>query len=75
MLTAADVTNYVKGSTDKYGRQPFIHPATDNVEVLNNGGKDFFMSHLQMSGVAGRYGLPEMVRWQPKDVSCSIENS
>lgn len=72
MLTAADAGNYIRSSPDEHGRQPFHHPATQNVEVLNGGGKAYFMHHKQMSGVATRYGLPEVVRWQPKDVSCLV---
>lgn len=69
MLTAADAGNYIKDTPDEHGRQPFQHPATQTVEVLNGGGKAYFMHHNQMSAVAARYGLPEVVRWQPKDVS------
>lgn len=68
LLTAADTNSYTSRSEDAYGRQAFQHPATDNVEVLNAGGKQFFLHHRQMSGIAARYGLPEVVRWQPKDV-------
>jgi len=68
LLTAADTNSYTSRSEDVYGRQAFHHPATENVEVLNAGGKQFFLHHRQMSGIAARYGLPEVVRWQPKDV-------
>ncbi|KAK5088265.1 hypothetical protein LTR05_002482 [Lithohypha guttulata] len=68
VLTAADVTNQVNNNVDPFGRLAFHHPATANVGVLNGGAKEFYMHHKQMSGVASRYGLPEVVRWQPKDV-------
>lgn len=74
MLTAADAGNYVRETPDEHGRQPFYHPATQTVEVLNGGGKAYFMHHKQMSGVAARYGLPEVVRWQPRNVSTEIEH-
>lgn len=69
LLTAADISNQVQTNTDPYGRQPFQHPATDHAEVLIGGGKDHFLNHMQLSGLASRYGLPGVVRWQPKDVS------
>lgn len=69
MLTAADAADYVKETPDPYGRQPFFHPATQKVEVLNGGGKAFFLHHKQMSVVAETYDLPGVVRWQPKNVS------
>lgn len=68
LLTAADQNSYVSGTQDAYGRQAFHHPATQNVEVLNGGAKQFFLHHTQMSGIARRYGLDGVVRWQPKDV-------
>lgn len=69
LLAAADARNIAKETPDEHGRQPFYHPATQNVEVLNGGTKAFFLHHKQMSSVGARYGLPEVVRWQPKDVS------
>lgn len=71
LLTAADTNNYVSAREDAYGRQAFRHPATETVGVLNGGGKQFFMHHKQMSKVAKGYGLHEVVRWQPRDVSTS----
>jgi len=68
LLTAADANNYISSAMDAYGRQPFHHPATENVEVLTGGAKQFLLNHKEMSGIAERYGLPEVVRWQPKDV-------
>lgn len=68
MLTNADTNSYISSSQDAYGRQPFHHPAIENVEVLNGGGKQFFLHHRQISGIAASYGLPDVVRWQPKDV-------
>ncbi|KAK5937211.1 hypothetical protein PMZ80_010511 [Knufia obscura] len=68
LLNNVDANGYMSNSQDAYGRQPFHHPSIENVEVLNGGGKQFFLHHKQISGVAARYGLPEVVRWQPKDV-------
>lgn len=60
-----------KWSKDPHGREPFVHPATTNVEALSVGAKAFFMHHTPMSRLAEEYSIPSVVRWQPKDVSSS----
>jgi len=76
LLTAAEgavLAQAAQGvSTDKYGRKPFSHPALANVEVLSGRGKDYFLDVKQIAAVAGMYGIPAVVRWQPKDVSQSL---
>lgn len=54
---------------DAFGREPFNHPATDGVEVLTGKNKEALLEHKRVARVAEMYGIPEVVRWQPRDVS------
>ncbi|KAJ9653350.1 hypothetical protein H2198_007439 [Neophaeococcomyces mojaviensis] len=73
LLTAAEGEVLAKAAEavrpDEYGRQPFTHPALANVEVLSGRGKEYFLDVKQIAAVAGMYGIPEVVRWQPRDVN------
>lgn len=69
LLNAASANGYSIPDDDSYGRVPFSHAATDGVEILNTDSKEFFLRHTALYNVALRYGIPEVVRWQPKDVS------
>lgn len=71
MLTSATANGHTNLPTDPYGRQPFHHPATEGVEILNKGGKQYYLSSKAISNVARQYGLQDVVRWQPKDASVS----
>ncbi|KIX09720.1 uncharacterized protein Z518_00801 [Rhinocladiella mackenziei CBS 650.93] len=68
LLSVSDSTPYLKDKDrDPHGRQPFRHPATESVECLLGGAHDWFVHHKQLANLAGQYGLPEVVRWHPKD--------
>ncbi|KIW92484.1 uncharacterized protein Z519_06331 [Cladophialophora bantiana CBS 173.52] len=68
LISVADASRYPKSKElDPYGRQPFGHPATESVECLLGGAHHWFTSHKQLSTLAEQYGLPEVVRWHPRD--------
>ncbi|OAL33127.1 hypothetical protein AYO20_07609 [Fonsecaea nubica] len=68
LISVADASRYPKSQEqDPYGRQPFRHPATESVECLLGGAHHWFTSHKQLSTLAEQYGLPEVVRWHPRD--------
>lgn len=73
--TLAVLNSASSSGTTHQQNNPYYHPATANVEVLNGERKAAYMHPLQMSSVAAAYGLPEVVRWQPKDVSSTIYKS
>jgi large subunit ribosomal protein L15 len=54
---------------DPHGRRPFQHPATEGIEVLNGGARAHLLHHMQISALAQRSGLGDVVRWNPKNVS------
>lgn len=72
MLNAAPSLNQAS-DLHYQSKNPYYHPSTSNIEVLTEGKKAFFMHHKQMSDIASRYGLNEVVRWQPKDVSSILK--
>ncbi|KAG6994134.1 20S-pre-rRNA D-site endonuclease nob1 [Physcia stellaris] len=53
---------------DSYGRTPFKHPALENVEALSERSKGQVMDTSRMFMLAERYGLPNVVRWKPKNI-------
>ena len=53
---------------DLYGRMPFQHPALETLERLTEGSKAHILDKERMAKLAERYGLFEVVRWQPKNV-------
>jgi large subunit ribosomal protein L15 len=57
---------------DPHGREPFRHPATESVEVLSGGARNWFTHHTQLASIAQQYGIPDVVRWHPKNVSAAI---
>lgn len=69
LLNTASTSGYSNLPADEFGRDYFNHQATDGIEILNHGGKQFILSIKQISNVARQYGLQSVVRWQPKDVS------
>ena len=69
LLSTTDSSIYLKDNEDSYGRQPFQHPAINAVDVLSGGARTYFTHHRQMSNIATKYGISEIVRWLPKNVS------
>ena len=69
-LTTASNKFATPPEPDPYGRIPFQHPALENVESLTEASKSMLMGTEQMLLLAEAYGLPSVVRWKPKNVSC-----
>lgn len=70
LLSVSDATAFLKGKDqDTHGREPFRHPAIETVECLLGGAHQYFTHHKALSNLATQYGLPEVVRWHPKNVS------
>ena len=55
---------------DEYGRTPFQHSALENLDLLTEKSKSMVMDTQRMFMLAEAYGLPNVVRWKPKNVSC-----
>ena len=73
LLSVSDSETFLKGKDqDPHGRDPFRHPAIESVECLLGGAHEWFTNHKQLSNLATQYGLPEVVRWHPKDVSLAL---
>ena len=70
ILTAASIKSYTPPQPDLYGRMPFQHPVLENVESLTEKSKSMVMGTERIFVLAQMYGLPNVVRWQPKNVSC-----
>jgi large subunit ribosomal protein L15 len=68
LLTASTSVRHLKDTKDPFGRQPFEHPALEQIECLNGGARDVYTHHKQLSTLAQRYGLQDVVRWVPKKV-------
>ena len=69
LISVADTSHYHRTEDeDPYGRRPFRHPAIESVECLLGGSHHWFTSHKQLANLAEQYGLPEVVRWHPRDV-------
>lgn len=70
LISVADTSHYHKAEyEDPHGREPFRHPAIESVECLLGSAHHWFTSHKQLANLAEQYGLPEVVRWHPRDVS------
>ena len=54
---------------DPWGRTPFEHEDLKGLEALAGRGKDFLLHPKQIAQIAEKYGLPEVVRWEPREVS------
>ncbi|KAL6243555.1 hypothetical protein RBB50_009548 [Rhinocladiella similis] len=68
LLSVSDATAFLKGKDqDTHGREPFRHPAIETVECLLGGAHQYFTHHKALSNLATQYGLPEVVRWHPKN--------
>jgi len=68
LLSVSSASSFLKGrDKDPHGREPFRHPAIESVECLLGGAHEWYTHHKQLSNLATQYGLPEVVRWYPKD--------
>lgn len=68
LISTADASLYQSlEDQDPHGRKPFRHPAIETVECLLGGAHHWFTSHKQLANLAEQYGLPEVVRWHPRD--------
>lgn len=75
LLTVSDSSRYLKEKDqDELKREAFRHPAINSVECLLGGARTHFTSHKQLSELGTGYGLPEVVRWKPKNVSMACES-
>ncbi|KAK7189835.1 uncharacterized protein CC84DRAFT_1094804 [Paraphaeosphaeria sporulosa] len=52
--------------TDGYGRVPFVHPALHGLQGLTGEAKGRVLDKSRLAGLAERYGLDKVTRWQPK---------
>ncbi|OAA55523.1 hypothetical protein SPI_08207 [Niveomyces insectorum RCEF 264] len=75
MMVALETTRSIMGSPaagsnqealDPYGREPFSHPALDNVDKLNALQPHHFANPDKISQLAKEVGLPGVVRWKPR---------
>lgn len=51
---------------DPYGREPFSHPALDNVDKLTTAQPHHYASPEKLSRLARDVGLAAVVRWKPR---------
>lgn len=65
-MISTSTSAHPKNMDDPYGRVPFSHPATESVETLIGRTRTWFTYHKQLSNLSVRYGIPDVVRWQPR---------
>ena len=70
ILIAASNKPFEEPQPDPHGRLPFQHPALESVESLTEESKSMVLDTERMFILAKTYGLPDVVRWKPKNVSC-----
>ena len=70
ILATASDKPFKPPQPDEYGRIPFQHPALEDVETLTERSKSMVVGTEKISILAEEYGLPNVVRWKPKNVSC-----
>ena len=69
LISVADTSQPQKlEHRDPHGRDPFRHPAIESVECLLGSSHHWFTNHRQLATLAEQYGLPDVVRWHPRDV-------
>ena len=61
-----------KDIEDSHGREPFRHPAISNVDKLSYRQPSDTLDRDRITQLAIEVGLPEVVRWKPRLVSCHI---
>jgi large subunit ribosomal protein L15 len=67
-LLGSSTKDVFKVLEDPHGREPFKHPATEGIEVLNGGARAHLLHHKQISGLSQQYGLQDIIRWNPRKV-------
>ncbi|KAL2824040.1 ribonuclease-III-like-domain-containing protein [Aspergillus cavernicola] len=60
----ADTSNTV--TPDRFGREPFAHPALDGLDNLSPNTKKYFTDKLKLAEVARDYELLKVLRWSPR---------
>ena len=53
---------------DKYGREPYLHPALNGLQGLSDEAESRVLDKARLSQLAERYGLDKVTRWTPKRV-------
>jgi len=51
---------------DKYGREPYHHPALANVDKLSAKQPQEIVHKDKLSKLAREVGLPQVIRWKPR---------
>jgi hypothetical protein len=70
LISVADAKEYRRrANEDPFQREPFRHPATESVDCLLGDAHFRLTNHKKLASLAEKYGLPEIVRWHPRDVS------
>lgn len=52
--------------------EPFSHPALDGLPNLTNVKVDDILSKERLANLATQMGMPDIIRWEPRMVSCSV---
>jgi hypothetical protein len=68
-LLGSSTKDAFKVSEDAHGRNLFQHAATEGIEVLNGGIRAYLLHHAHIAEVSQKYGLQEVIRWNPRRVS------
>jgi large subunit ribosomal protein L15 len=63
MAASAD---FDKAKPDPHGREPFRHPALDNVDKLGLCQPQDMMLKEKIAKVAVDAGLDDVIRWKPR---------
>lgn len=71
-LLSSSAKDVFKVPKDPHGREPFRHPATEGIEILNGGARAHLLHHTRMAQMAQQYGLQHVIRWNPRRVSLTL---
>ena len=55
---------------DEFEREPFRHPGVDLLPRLTEENRQMITSKLRIATFAQNIGLPSVLRWKPRKVSC-----
>lgn len=53
---------------DKYGREPFRHPALDGLAGVSLESRFKILDMARLAQLGEKYGLDTVIRWKPKEV-------
>jgi large subunit ribosomal protein L15 len=71
LISVAPPSRLLPGGVDPLGRTPFEHPAIEGVECLTTTQRDNFLLPSRLGKLAENNGIPEVMRWVPKNVRLS----